>query len=181
MKALIIIDMLNDFVTGVLNNQAHASKIIPNIKALLDYARSQPDWIILFSNDAHHDDDREMGVWGKHAMKDTDGAKVIPELEPIIGEREYNVPKRFYGGFDETEMGEICKKHGITEVYLTGQHTHCCVRHTAYGAFTRGYGINIIEDGVCVFDGVDNAAAIEYLKTIYGSTITNSNSVIVKA
>ena len=31
MKALIVIDMLNDFVTGVLANQADAERIVPQI------------------------------------------------------------------------------------------------------------------------------------------------------
>lgn len=176
MKALIVIDMLNDFVTGVLANQADAERIIPQIRRLIDYARSQPDWLVVYSNDAHRADDREIAVWGKHAMAGTRGADVIDELAPIGGEREIVSPKRFYGAFDETGLDETFKKYGVDEVILTGQHTHCCVRHTAYGAFMRDYRIKVPADAVCVFPGVDQEAALDYLKTIYGAEITTAEA-----
>ena len=42
MKALIVIDMLNDFVTGVLANRADAERIIPQIRRLIEFARGLP-------------------------------------------------------------------------------------------------------------------------------------------
>ena len=39
MKALIVVDMLNDFVTGALGNEARAMQIVPSIKRLIDHAR----------------------------------------------------------------------------------------------------------------------------------------------
>ncbi|PQQ29811.1 cysteine hydrolase [Photorhabdus luminescens] len=175
MKALIVIDMLNDFVTGVLANEADAMKIVPVIKRLIDHARNHRDWLVVYANDAHRADDREMSIWGRHAMAGTPGANVIETLAPIGTEREIVLPKRFYGAFDGTELEEVLKVYGVTEVVLTGQHTHCCVRHTAYGAFIRGYRIKILSDAVCVFPGVDQEDALHYLKTIYGAEITTSN------
>ncbi|MBS9429750.1 cysteine hydrolase family protein [Photorhabdus akhurstii] len=175
MKALIVIDMLNDFVTGVLANEADAMKIVPVIKRLIDHARNHRDWLVVYANDAHRADDREMSIWGRHAMAGTPGANVIETLAPIGTEREIVLPKRFYGAFDGTELEEVLKVYGVTEVVLTGQHTHCCVRHTAYGAFIRGYRIKILSDAVCVFPGVDQEDALNYLKTIYGAEITTSN------
>lgn len=178
MKALIIVDMLNDFYSGVLQNEIHASKIVPVIARLIDHARTNPDWMVVYSNDAHRADDAEIAVWGPHAMAGTRGADVIDALTPIGAPREIVSPKRFYGAFDETGLDEILKGYGVTDVVIVGQHTHCCVRHSSYGAFIRGYGIEIPTDGVCVFDGVDNEAAIEYLRTIYGATITDSEALI---
>ncbi|WP_391528657.1 cysteine hydrolase family protein [Photorhabdus akhurstii] len=175
MKALIVIDMLNDFVTGVLANEADAMKIVPVIKRLIDHARNHRDWLVVYANDAHRADDREMSIWGRHAMAGTSGANVIETLAPIGTEREIVLPKRFYGAFDGTELEEVLKVYGVTEVVLTGQHTHCCVRHTAYGAFIRGYRIKVLSDAVCVFPGVDQEDALHYLKTIYGAEITTSN------
>lgn len=174
MKALIVIDMLNDFVTGVLANEADATKIVPAIRRLIDHARAQPDWLVVYANDAHRAEDPEIAVWGKHAMAGTRGAEVIDAIAPIGMEREIVSPKRFYGAFEETDLTEVFEKHGVTEVVLAGQHTHCCVRHTAYGAFVRGYGISVPSDAVCVFPGVDQDAALDYLKTIYGAQITTS-------
>jgi len=178
-KALIVIDMLNDFVTGVLNNEADAAKIIPPIKRLIQHARADPDWLVVYSNDAHRSDDREISVWGRHAMAGTYGAAVVDELAPVGAEREIVSPKRFYGAFDGTDLEEVFRKYGISEVILTGQHTHCCVRHTAYGAFVRDYKIRVPADAVCVFPGVDGDAALDYLKTVYGAEITTTSAVML--
>jgi nicotinamidase-related amidase len=166
--------MLSDFVTGVLANEADAMRIVPAIRRLIDHARARKDWFVVYSNDAHRADDREIGVWGKHAMAGTPGAAVIEALAPVGADREIVSPKRFYGAFDETDLGQTLKDYGVTEVVLTGQHTHCCVRHTAYGAFTRGFGIKVPADAVCVFPGIDEGAALDYLRTIYGAEITTS-------
>lgn len=178
MKALIVIDMLNDFVTGVLANEASATAIIPAIRRLIDHARSDPDWLVVYSNDAHRADDREIAVWGKHAMAGTRGADVVDALAPIGAEREIVSPKRFYGAFDGTDLEEVLERYGVTEVVLAGQHTHCCVRHTAYGAFTRDYAVTVPSDAVCVFPGVDQDEALDYLKTIYGASITSTDAIV---
>ncbi|PHM56834.1 cysteine hydrolase family protein [Xenorhabdus sp. KK7.4] len=174
MKALIVIDMLNDFVTGALANEANVIPIVPVIQKMLNYARTNPDWLVVYANDSHWEDDREIAIWGRHAMKGTSGADVIDALTPIGAKREIVTPKRFYGAFDGTNLGAIFEQHGVTEVVLTGQHTDCCVRHTAYGAFVRGYGIKVLSDAVCVFLQADQNEALNYLKSIYGVEITTS-------
>ncbi len=177
MQALIIIDMLKDFVDGKLPNpQAHA--IVPAVRRLLDQARRQPGWLVVFSNDAHLKDDPEMAVWGEHAMAGTPGAQVIEALRPVEGAREIVSPKRHYGAFEGTGLQDILRQHGVTSVVLTGQHTHCCVRHSAYGAFVRGFRTVVPQDAVCVFEGVDHDAALEYLRTMYAATLTTSEAVI---
>ena len=61
MKALIIVDMLDDFVDGKLANP-RAQAIVEPLARLLDHAR-QDGWAIVFSNDAHHPDDPEIAIW----------------------------------------------------------------------------------------------------------------------
>src|SRR3954471_23386283 len=106
MKALIVIDMLDDFVTGVLANEEHAMRIVPAIQRLLDHARASEDWVVVYSNDAHEPGDPEIGVWGEHAMAGTPGAHVIPDLAPQGGPAEIVSPKRGYGAFDDTGLLE---------------------------------------------------------------------------
>lgn len=178
MKALIVVDMLNDFYNGVLANEDHAAKIVPAIADLIAHARKDPNWLVVYSNDAHRADDGEIAVWGPHAMAGTPGADVIDALRPIGAAREIVSPKRFYGAFDETGLDEILKRYGVTSVVIAGQHTHCCVRHSSYGAFIRGYGIEIPADAVCAFEGVDHDEALEYLRTIYGAQITTSAALL---
>jgi nicotinamidase-related amidase len=176
MKALMIIDMLDDFVHGSLANP-RALTIIPPLQRLLAHARAE-GWVVVYSNDAHHPGDPELKVWGKHAMAGTPGAQVIKELEPNPGEREFVSPKRCYGAFDGTGLDEHLRTLGADEVVLTGQHTHICVRHTAYGALIRGYAITVPRDAVCAFEDVEEEAAIEYLRTVYAARITTVDDLI---
>ncbi len=176
MKALIIVDMLEDFVDGALANP-RAQAIVPSLQRLLAHAR-EAGWVVVFSNDAHHEDDPELRVWGPHAMAGSPGARVIAALAPRPGQREIVSPKRVYGAFDSTGLDERLKALGVDEVVITGQHTNICVRHSSYGALIRGYRIAIPRDAVCAFEGVDEEEALEYLTRIYGATITTTGELI---
>src|SRR2546421_4502396 len=167
MRALIVVDMLNDFVDGKLANPK-AQAIIAPLQRLLAHARDE-GWVVVFSNDAHQPDDPELRVWGEHAMAGTVEADVIPQLKPREG--EIVSPKRVYGAFDFTGLDERLKEGGVDEVVITGQHTHICVRHSSYGALIRGYAITIPRDAVCGFEGVDEDEALAYLEMAYGAKI----------
>ncbi len=173
-KALVIVDMLNDFVEGKLANPK-AKAIIGPLQELLRHARRN-GWVVVFSNDAHEPDDPELRVWGEHAMAGTPEAQVIEALAPLEG--EIISPKRVYSAFDFTGLDEQLRARGVDEVVVTGQHTHICVRHTSYGALIRGYGITVPRDAVCGFEGVDEEAALAYLEMAYGATITTSADLI---
>jgi nicotinamidase-related amidase len=174
MRALIIVDMLNDFVDGKLANPK-AQAIVEPLQRLLAHAR-EDGWVVVFSNDAHHPDDPELKVWGEHAMAGTPEADVIPQLAPREG--EIISPKRHYGAFDETGLDEQLKERGVDEVVITGQHTHICVRHSSYGALRHGYSISIPRDAVCGFEGVDEEDALEYLKMAYAAEITSVDELV---
>ena len=176
MKALVIIDMLDDFVDGALANP-RAQAIVPALARLLDHAR-RDGWVVVFSNDAHETGDPELAVWGEHAMAGTPGAQVIAALAPRPGEREIVSPKRAYGAFDGTGLDEQLRALGVDQVVLTGQHTHICVRHSAYGALLRGYGILVPRDAVCGFEGVDEEAALDYLRDTYAARIVTVDELI---
>ena len=176
MKALVIIDMLNDFVDGALANP-RAQAIVPALQRLLAHARRE-GWAVVFSNDAHEAGDPELAVWGEHAMAGSPGAQVIAALEPRPGDRELVSPKRAYGAFDATGLDEQLRELGVDEVVLTGQHTHICVRHSAYGALIRGYEITVPRDAVCGFEGVDEEAALEYLRDTYHARITTVDELV---
>jgi nicotinamidase-related amidase len=174
MKALVIVDMLNDFVDGKLAN-TKAQEIVEPLQRLLAHAREE-GWVVVFSNDAHDPSDPEMKIWGEHAMAGDPGAQVIPELAPQEG--EIISEKHHYGAFDDTGLDEQLRALGVDEVVLTGQHTHICVRHSAYGALIRGYEITIPRFAVCGFEGVDEEAALEYLKQTYGANVTTVDELV---
>ncbi len=168
MKALVIVDMLKDFVDGELANE-RAQRITGPLRKLLDHAR-EGGWVVVFSNDAHRPGDPEIRIWGEHAMEGSPGAEVIEELEPRDG--ELVSPKRTYGAFDGTGLAQELRERDVDEVVITGQHTHICVRHSSYGALRNGFEITIPRDAVCAFEGVDEEDALEYLKMAYGANVT---------
>ncbi len=178
MKALIVVDMLNDFVTGALANEVRARRIVPSIRRLIDHARADDDWLVVYANDAHRVDDRELAIWGRHALAGTSGAAVIDALAPIGTDRELVCPKRFYGAFDGTDLEDTFIDYDVTDVILSGQHTHGGIRHTAYGAFLAGYEIHVPTDAVCAFEDVNEASALGDLKDMYGVNLTTSTALI---
>lgn len=179
MRALVIVDMLVDFVDGALANPC-AREIVEPIQRLLAHARDE-GWVVIFSNDAHQSGDPELNVWGEHAMAGDPGAQVIEELHPEPGEREFVSPKRAYGAFDGTGLDERLRTLGVDEVLIVGQHTHICVRHTAYGALIRGYEITVPRDAVCAFEGVNEDDALDYLHSVYGARITTVDEIVTTA
>lgn len=176
MKALVIVDMLEDFVHGALANR-RALAILPQLEELLEHARRE-GWVVVFANDAHEPGDPELAVWGEHALAGTPGARVVEELAPRPGRLELVLPKRAYGAFDGTGLDERLRALGVDEVVLTGQHTHICVRHTAYGALLHGYSIAVPRDAVCAFEGIDENEALEYLRTVYGARLTSVSELL---
>jgi nicotinamidase-related amidase len=178
-KAVIVLDMLNDFVTGDLKCE-RCTHIIPNLKKLVTAARKH-NVPVIYSNDAHLPVDEEVVErWGKHAIKGTKGAEVIPELKPVT--KDYVVEKRTYSGFHETGLDmllrDLYKGEGVKTVILTGLHTNICVRHTAADAFFRGYKIIIAKDGVEAFTQKDHEEGLRYLKDIYSSKIMKVDQII---
>lgn len=173
--AIIVVDILNDFVTGALTCQ-RALGIIQPTKKLLDAARKHHIPVI-FSNDAHIKGiDHELKLWGDHAIAGTKGAEVIPELE--LQEGDYVVPKRRYSGFFHTDLDLLLKELGVNSVILTGLHTHMCVRHTSADAYQLGYEVNVCKDCTDSFTEEDYNYGIKYLKEVYGANIYSVDELI---
>jgi nicotinamidase-related amidase len=178
-EAVIVLDMLNDFLTGDLMCK-RCAHIVPNLQKLVAAAHKHGVPVI-YANDAHLPVDEEVVErWGKHAIKGTKGAEVIPQLKPTS--KDYVVEKRTYSGFHETGLDmllrSLCGGKGIRIVILTGLHTNICVRHTAADAFFRGYKIMIAEDGVEAFTQKDHEDGLKYLKEIYNAKIVKIDQII---
>ena len=174
MEALIVIDMLNDFVTGKLKTE-RAKHIIPHIKNLIQTARNA-DVPVIYSNDAHLPVDSELDKWGGHAMKGTEGAEVIPQLKP--GESDYVLEKRTYSGFFETGLDLLLREMDVDTIVLTGLHTNICVRHTAADGFFRGYRMIVPKDATEALSEQEYQEGLEYLKKVYDAEITETDEII---
>ena len=175
--AVIVVDMLNDFVTGSLGCE-RGRAIIPDLKRLLAEARKKGVPVI-YSNDSHlRGIDHELKLWGDHAIRGTKGAEVIPELEPE--ESDYIVPKRRYSGFYQTDLGLLLNELGVDTVIITGLHAHMCCRHTAADAYYLGYNIMVPRETTNSFTLNDYESGLKYLAEVYGAEICTLDEMIKK-
>jgi nicotinamidase-related amidase len=178
--AVIIVDMLNDFVTGPLEIK-RVKVVIAPLQRLLTAARLN-DVPVIYSNDAHFPQDVEVSrKWGKHAIKGTHGAEVIVELQPESS-KDYVVDKHTYSGFFETRLDSVLRNlydgEGAKTTILGGLHTHMCIRHTAADAFFRGYKIVVAKDAVEAFPREDEEQGLEYLESAYSARIMMVDDII---
>lgn len=174
-SAVIVIDMLNDFVTGTIKCE-RAERIIPPLQKLLAAAR-QAGVPVIYSNDCHLPGiDKELRIWGPHAIRGTEGAEVIPELKPEP--QDYVVPKRRYSGFCGTDLGLLLRELGVDTVILTGLHCNMCVRHTAADAYFNDFNIVVPADGTEAFTEADYQGGLAYLKQVYAAEITNVDELV---
>ncbi len=163
-SAVLVIDMLNDFVTGKFGF-AGARRIVPNIKELLEFAKRKKI-PIAYVCDSHPPKDPEFKLWGPHAVKGTKGAEVIPELSPRAG--DLVVEKRTYNGFFGTELDEKLRRRRVKNLILTGVLTDVCVLHTAANAFFLGYDVTVLADCVASPNERAHRFFLEYMRRVYG-------------
>ncbi|GAB4423353.1 MAG: cysteine hydrolase [Thermodesulfovibrionales bacterium] len=170
-EALLIIDMLNDFVLeGAPLEVPDARKVIPAIKREVELARKENKPVI-YVCDAHEPDDKEFFRfgWPAHAVKGTRGAEVVDELSPQ-GD-DIIIQKTTYSGFYNTRLDEILKALGIDSIRLTGCVTHICVMFTASDAVLRDYNVTVVSDAVAGLSIEDHEAALRIMKNVMGVRI----------
>ena len=173
--AILVVDMLNDFVTGAIGCD-RARAIVPATARLLDAAREKSVPVV-FCNDAHRPGiDRELQIWGDHAIAGTPGAEVIPELN--LCEKDYVVPKRRYSGFFQTDLDILLKELGVKTVIVTGLHAHMCVRHTSADAYCLGYDVVAAKECLNSFTEEEFQGGLAYLKTCYGADSYSNEELI---
>ena len=170
MRALLIVDMIHDFVDGKFGSE-NAKNIVPKIRTIAEKFRDGD--LVIYLKDSHKKGDAELKVWGEHAMENTWGSKIIEEIEPKGG--DIIIEKNTYDGFLFTPLGDILNEKEIKDVYICGVATDICVQHTAFGAFARGFNVYIIEDACSGTSEDAHKRAIYYMKRIYGAKIVESD------
>ncbi|SHH77400.1 Isochorismatase family protein [Sporanaerobacter acetigenes DSM 13106] len=82
MKALLVIDMLNDFISenGALYTGKAGEKIINFVGEKIASFREEKNSVI-FICDNHEIDDKEFDMFPSHCVANTEGSKIIEEFE----------------------------------------------------------------------------------------------------
>ena len=141
MKALVIVDMQNDFVTGVLGTP-EAQAVVPKI---VDRLRSYADLntVVLMTKDTHHENYLETEE-GKHlpvphCIEDAHGWSICGEISMTVDFGMYitynsddvvkgRVIKNTFGSVKLAEiLRDIHKAYGLEEIVFVGVCTGICV------------------------------------------------------
>jgi nicotinamidase/pyrazinamidase len=172
MKALLIIDMQNDFLPGgalaVRNGDetvAVANRLIPDY----DLVVATQDWHPADHGSFASQHDGQVGefielhgisqiLWPDHCVQGTKGAEFAEALntdliDAVVQKGTDTTIDSYSGFFDnghkkETGLHQLLQAKGVTELDLVGLATDYCVRFTALDALDLGYATRIIVDGV---------------------------------
>jgi nicotinamidase/pyrazinamidase len=171
MKALILVDIQNDFLPGGALAVPDGDKIIPLVNKL------QPAFpIVVATQDWHpanhgsfaanHPGKKKFEqielnglpqtLWPIHCVQNTNGAELAPALnrERItkVFQKGTDAAIDSYSGlFDNghrkaTGLGEWLNSRGVTDVFICGLATDYCVKFTALDAVQFGFRSHLIED-----------------------------------
>lgn len=168
-KALLIIDMLNDFVKegGALVVPA-AAACIPNIQRRREEAKSKGEPVI-YVCDTHHPQDAEFKRWPPHAIGGTWGAQIVDELKPASD--DYVVPKRRFSGFFETSLDLLLRELNVDTLVLTGTVSNICVYATALQGRMLGYDLIVYQDCVAGLTANEHNFALRQMRDVLGAEI----------
>ena len=167
-RALLIIDMLEDFVRpGAPLEVPRTRDILPTLRRRVSRARRGGE-LVVYICDAHRKNDPEfarMG-WPPHAVAGTRGAAVVREISPEPG--DVVVEKKGYSGFFRTSLQSVLRRHGIRTVSLAGVVTNICILYTAYEAAVRGYDVTVEESVVAGLDDESHRFALDQMEKVLG-------------
>ena len=125
-KALVVIDMQNDFITGTLAN-TEGQKIVPKIT---DFIRNF-DGDIIATRDTHTENYMNTQEGKKlpvpHCIKNTDGWNIVPEIQTALDEKENRVFYIDKPTFGSIALGDLVGRKLYDEVTLVGVCTDICV------------------------------------------------------
>jgi nicotinamidase-related amidase len=167
-KALVVVDMLNDFVRpGAPLEVPETRAILPALRRRIRKARREGE-LVVYVCDSHRKEDPEfarMG-WPPHAVEGTPGAGVVPSLAPEPG--DVVVEKKTYSGFHRTALDKVLRRHGVRHLALTGCVTNICILFIAAEAAIRGYDATVDERFVAGLSRKDHAFALDLMEKVFG-------------
>jgi nicotinamidase/pyrazinamidase len=165
MKALLVVDVQNDFCPGGSLAVPNGDRVVPVINKLMD---TFP--LVVASKDWHPHETVHFQKWPVHCVHNTRGAEFHPQLDSVkihqvflkgTGNRDDG-----YSAFEATNLNlaDYLRQKGVTELYVTGLATDYCVRASVLDAVKEGFTTYVVTDaiaGVNVQPGDDQKALEE--------------------
>jgi nicotinamidase-related amidase len=135
MKALLIIDMQNE--SFPMERPSHDLEgVVKRINALSSKFRKARLPVIVVQHN---------GTAQNEYVPDTEGWKVIPEIDVLPN--DILLSKTANDCFYKTELEEILKRNGASEVVITGSATDFCIDSTVQAALVKNYVVTVVRDG----------------------------------
>jgi nicotinamidase/pyrazinamidase len=175
MKALIIIDVQNDFVPGGALAVREGDLVVPVINQLQQLKGSAFS-VVVATQDWHPRDHGSFAanhpgtkvgdvidlaglrqiLWPVHCVQETRGAEFVASLDRsaidhVVRKGTDPTIDSYSGFFDNghrkaTGLDAYLKQRGVNDVYVCGLATDYCVKFTALDARQLGYQTHLIED-----------------------------------
>lgn len=177
MKALLIVDIQNDFCPGGALAVPDGDKIIPVVNSLskeFSHVLMTQDWhpgghhSFASSHEGREPFDTiilpygDQVLWPDHCVQGTHGADFHPSLDTkraqIILRKGFRKQIDSYSGFYEndhktgTGLTGYLRDRGIGSLYIAGLASDFCVKWTAIDAVKEGFGVTVIRDAVAGID-----------------------------
>jgi nicotinamidase-related amidase len=139
-KALLAIDLQNDYFPGGLFPLWNTDGTLANIKSAIALAKGNGVEVIHIQHIANP----EMGI-APFFNKGTEGAEIHPEILTASPESP-TVVKEFADSFVQTNLEQVLSERAITELLVCGMMTQNCVTHTAISKSAEKYKCSILTD-----------------------------------
>ncbi len=159
-KALLIVDVQNDFCPGGALAVPEGDKIVPILNKYM-MIFSEKKWPIFASRDWHPQETKHFkqfgGLWPEHCIQNTKGAGFHPDLrlpqETIILSKGIDPDKDSYSAFQAvdskgTKFFELLKISGINELFIGGLATDYCVKSSVLDALKLGFKVKLLIDSI---------------------------------
>jgi len=155
-KALLVVDVQNDFCPGGALGIKDGDKIIPAINRYIKIFVSKK-LPVFVSRDWHPRKTGHFKKWPVHCVQNTKGAAFHPKLklpkEAILLYKGMDSREDSYSVFqakDQNGMAfpDLLRILGIEEIYIGGLATDYCVRFSTRDALKEGFKVKILLDAV---------------------------------
>ena len=186
-RALIVVDVQNDFIPGGALGVPEGDQVIKPINKLIEEFVARGD-LIIYTKDYHPNNhisfkvNHPEGIWPPHCIQGSEGVEFHPELE-VKGQTFYKAftPEQdSYSGFggrrepqlEAQSLEAYLKEQGVEEVVVVGLALDYCVKSTAIDAHKLGFKSTVLLEGTRAVNvqPEDAARAVEEMEKI-GVTI----------
>ena len=142
-KALIIIDIQNDYFQGGNCELVNPMEASLKAKELLEYFRKN-------SMPIFHVQHINLREGAKYFLPNTKGVQIHENVKPL--ENEIIIEKNFPNSFLKTNLENELKKQNIKELVICGMMSHMCIDSTTRAAFDLGFDCILAHDACTTKD-----------------------------